>query len=153
MRARLPGLAGGLRACMREIGLETRELRWIALAQSLLACALTGLALLLMVLPSTRTFGVWGLWAAAGAWAGWVNFLLLVRKGTRMTRSIAAQGEGATAPTLAVTAGIMLKLFITAGLFVALVVWADAPLGALLVGFTLNVAAMIVAGLLSLWQG
>ena len=128
-------------------GFNSQTLRTIALYEIGLGAAFLTAALLLCPLSLTRGVGLWLFWFSLGILTGAVNFVILVVSGQRLVRA-AMSGEGGYRQAMpAEIMGTMLKLFITAILFGAAVVFLKASLLALLTGIVLTVGVIIAVGL------
>ena len=144
----LARLARGADAWLLRRGFSTRTLRAIALCEIGGCAALILISLALLALPLTRPAGLWLFWFSLGAALGTANFIVLVISGQRIIRAaFAAEGRSRSSVRRDV-AGIMLKLLVTAILFCAAAAVFRASVVALLAGFTLPLAVMLVLGLI-----
>ncbi len=140
-----------VRACdgwliQRGFGLYT--LRKVLLCELALGAALFLVSLLLMLIPSTRLWGLWLFWFSVGAFIESVNFIILVISGQRLIKAVMGDGGVGNAAVTGAIMSIMLKLIVTALLFCALVLVFSAPLAALLAGFTLPLIIVLLFGFL-----
>lgn len=143
----LTRLAETVDAWLVRRGFNSKTLRTIALCEIALSALFLAVSLLLCAWPPSRGVGLWLFWFGLGITAGAVNFIILVTAGQRLVRA-AMSGEGNHRQGMpAEIMSIMLKLFITAILFSAAVVFLKASLAALLAGLTLTVAAVVTVGL------
>lgn len=145
---RVRGLGQRLDAWLLRRGFSTKTLRVIALCEIGGCAALLLASCALLAMPFSRAAGFWLFWFGLGAVAGTINYIILIISGQRLVKA-ALNGQGALKRSvLADVAGIMLKLLITAILFCAAAVAFRASIIALLAGFTLPLAVMLVVGLI-----
>lgn len=142
-------LGRGVDAWLIRRGFAAQTLRAVVLCELGAGVVTFLVASLLFALPATRFIGFWFFWFSVGAFVGTVNFIILVISGQRLIRVITATDEGLGGGTvLLAVMSIMLKLFVTALLFCALVLVFYAPLTALLAGITLPVMVVLLFGFL-----
>lgn len=144
-----------LRVCdnwLIQHGFSLYTLRKVLLCELALGAALFFVSFLLLVIPSTRPWGLWLFWFSVGIFIESVNFIILVISGQRLIKAVMGDGEIGNAAVTAAIMSIMLKLIITALLFCALVLVFNAPLAALLAGFTLPLIIVLFFGFLHAGQ-